>query len=307
MSLIGIQALNYGKALKLYTTHEHWLICPMHVLWKFDREICQTKNCLTCQLKGKRPPQLWRYSRLFEKNLKEIDCLLAPSLFTLKKHLEDGLQIPIRHMPYFLPAPKIGGSQIKNERERPFFLFVGRLERIKGVQNLIPAFRRKSEFVLLIAGDGEYKNELLEQAKDCPNIKFLGRLSPDELQNLYRSAIAVLVPSICFETFGIIIIEAFAQKTPVIVNNLGALPEVVEISGGGLVYQNENELIRAMDLLAGTPRLRQAFGAKGYAAYLKHWNEDAHLKKYLDLIEELRAAKAKTPKSEKVLKKTAAN
>jgi glycosyltransferase involved in cell wall biosynthesis len=307
MSLIGIRTLNYGKALKLYTTHEHWLICPMHVLWKFDREVCQTKNCLTCQLKGKRPPQLWRYSRLFEKTLKEIDCFLSPSLFTLNKHLDDGLQIPIRHMPYFLPTPKFEGSLNNHEPERPFFLFVGRLERIKGVQNLIPAFRRKPDFDLLVAGDGEYKNELLEQAKDCPNIKFLGRLSPDELQRLYRSAIAVLVPSICFETFGIIIIEAFAQKTPVIVNNLGALPEVVEISGGGLVYQNEKELIRAMDLLAGTPRLRQAFGAKGYAAYLKYWNEDAHLKKYLDLIEELRAAKSLTPTPEKALKKSATN
>jgi glycosyltransferase involved in cell wall biosynthesis len=181
------------------------------------------------------------------------------------------------------------------------------LERIKGVQNLIPAFRRKTEFDLLIAGDGEYKNELLEQAKDCPNIKFLGRLSQDELQKLYRSAVAVLVPSICFETFGIIIIEAFAQKTPVIVNNLGALPEVVELSGGGFVYQNDKELIRAMELLADSPRLRQAFGAKGYAAYLKHWNEDAHLKKYLDLIEEFSAAKEQTPTPGKALKKSATN
>lgn len=45
MSLIGISALSYGSssAVKLYTTHEHWLVCPMHVLWKFDREICTKK------------------------------------------------------------------------------------------------------------------------------------------------------------------------------------------------------------------------------------------------------------------------
>ena len=43
MSLIGIKALGYGSAIKLYTAHEHWLVCPMHVLWKFNREVCTGK------------------------------------------------------------------------------------------------------------------------------------------------------------------------------------------------------------------------------------------------------------------------
>ncbi len=63
MSLIGIKALSYGSAIKLYTTHEHWLVCPMHVLWKFNREVCTKKRCTMCQLAGKRPPQLWRQNR----------------------------------------------------------------------------------------------------------------------------------------------------------------------------------------------------------------------------------------------------
>ncbi|NIT99681.1 MAG: glycosyltransferase, partial [Nitrosopumilaceae archaeon] len=54
-----------------------------------------------------------------------------------------------------------------------------------------------------------------------------------------KSSLALLVSSICYEVFGIIIIEAFAQRTPVIVNNLGALPEVVQQSGGGYVYNND--------------------------------------------------------------------
>ncbi len=46
------------------------------------------------------------------------------------------------------------------------------------------------------------------------------------------------------------IIEAFSMKTPVIVNNLGALPEVVEDSGGGFIYNNEGELIDALETLS---------------------------------------------------------
>ena len=99
MSLIGIKALSYGSAVKLYTAHEHWLVCPMHVLWKFNREVCTTKSCFMCQLKGNRPPQLWRYTGMMERMLKHVDCFLSTSRFTLRKHIEMGLDIPIKHMP----------------------------------------------------------------------------------------------------------------------------------------------------------------------------------------------------------------
>ncbi len=291
MSLVGITALSYGKAVKLYTTHEHWLICPMHVLWKYDREVCVEKDCLKCQIAGKRPPQLWRYSGLLEKSLRHIDRFISPSRFTLNKHFEDGLDIPITHIPYFLPAPKPENLSSENKQERPFFLFVGRLERIKGLQNVIPIFKKLAEYDLLIAGDGEYKNDLTRIADDSPNIKFLGRLSQKELQNLYRRAVSIIVPSICYETFGIIIIEAFSLKTPAIVNNLGALPEVIEDSNGGFIYNNEKELVDAIHKLAENHNLRDELGNNGYQAFLKFWNEEAHLAQYLDLIEKIQENK----------------
>lgn len=291
MSLIGITALNYGSstAVKLYTTHEHWLVCPMHVLWKYNREVCTKKACFSCQLAGKRPPQLWRYTGLLERMLKHVDCFLSPSRFTLNKHLEMGLDIPIKQLPYFLPTPTEDSENIQTDKvsEKPYFLFVGRLEEIKGVQNIIPIFRKQNKYNLLIAGDGDYRKSLEDQAQNAPNIKFLGRIDQKRLQGLYQTALAVIVPSICFETFGIIIIEAFSRKTPVIVNNLGALPEVVEDSGGGFVYENENQLIEAIHMLATIPSLRYELGNKGYRAFLKYWNEQAHLEKYLKIIKTL--------------------
>jgi glycosyltransferase involved in cell wall biosynthesis len=290
MSLIGITALKYGSAIKLYTTHEHWLICPMHVLWKFNREVCTKQSCIRCQIAGKRPPQLWRQTDLMENSLKHVDCFLSPSRFTLHKHLGAGLDIPIRQMPYFLPTPPETArtAPTGSDPTRPYFLFVGRLEEIKGLQNVIPVFREQQKYDLLIAGDGEYRAHLAALAGDSSNIKFLGRLSQDELGSLYKSAVAVIVPSICFETFGIIIIEAFARKTPVIVNNLGALPEVVEDSGGGFVYETPEQLRQAMEKLAWDPDLRRDLGSKGHEAYLKYWNEDAHLAKYLATVDELK-------------------
>lgn len=288
MSLIGIKTLSYGLAIKLYTADEHWLVCPMHVLWKYNREVCTEKTCFRCQIRGKRPPQIWRKTGLMDRMLKHVDCFLSPSRFTLRKHLEMGLDIPIRHMPYFLPKPvDFRAAQPKQSANLPYFLFVGRLEYIKGVHNLINVFRTRTNFRLLIAGDGEYRRRLEEQAKGCSNIEFWGRLGQEELAGLYRDATAVIVPSICYETFGIIIIEAFSHKTPVIVNDLGALPEVVEDSDGGYVYRSEAELVAAMNKLAADRNHRDELGENGHRAFLKYWNEDPHLEQYLGLIESI--------------------
>jgi glycosyltransferase involved in cell wall biosynthesis len=291
MSLIGIKALSYGSAIKLYTAHEHWLVCPMHVLWKYNREVCTEKSCFRCQIRGKRPPQVWRKTGLMDRMLKHVDCFLSPSRFTLKKHLDMGLDIPIQQMPYFLPKPVENGELRKSERP-PYFLFVGRLEYIKGVHNLIETFRHRSDLQLLIAGDGGYRSNLEKQAENCPNIQFLGRLSHEGLADLYRNAIAVVVPSICYETFGIIIIEAFSMKTPAIVNNLGALPEVIEDSGGGIVYKDDESLERALMSLAGDESARSTLGKSGFEAFNEYWNEVAHLNKYLGLVAGLRREKA---------------
>lgn len=292
MSLIGITALQYGDAIKLYTLHEHWLVCPMHVLWKFNREVCTKKQCTLCTTAGKRPPQLWRQTGLLERALGYVDRFIAPSQFTLDKHHELGMDIPITHLPHFLPKPKETTASAEHEVSfsgRPGFLFVGRLEKIKGVQKLIPIFKQRPGYDLLIAGDGEYESTLKELAGEATNIKFLGRLSHTALQSLYPRATAVVVPSLCLETFGMIILEAFAMKTPVIVNNLGALPEMVQKSSGGLIYNDESQLAAAVDRLANEPRLRAELGERGYAAYLKYWTEDVHMKNYLDLIRGLQS------------------
>lgn len=294
MSLIGITALQFGRAVKLYTMHEHWLVCPMHVLWKYNRELCKEKDCFLCTLAWRRPPQLWRYTGLLERMVHHVDHFISPSRFTKAKHLELGLNVPITHIPYFLPKDAQRderGTQgfSDNKTDAPYFLFVGRLEKIKGVQTMIPVFQRCPKYKLLIAGEGEYEDQLKAMAVGLKNITFLGRKSFQELSELYRGAVALIVPSICYEVFGIIIIEAFAYRTPVIVNNLGALPEVVQDSQGGIIYNHETELEEALERLAGNEALRNTLGENGYQAYLKYWTEEYHLQQYFGLIERLRS------------------
>jgi glycosyltransferase involved in cell wall biosynthesis len=175
---------------------------------------------------------------------------------------------------------------------QPYFLFVGRLEKMKGAQVLIEAFRNYSKADLLIVGDGANEAELKRQAQGLSQVHFLGRLPYSRLQGLFRHAQALLVPSIGYETLGIVILEAFVQGTPAIVNNLGALPDIVNQSGGGFVYHDQAGLIAAMENLRLDSSLRRQLGERGREAYFKYWTPEAHLPQYLGLIERIAAQKS---------------
>ena len=289
MSLIGLETLTFGNAIKFYTMHDHWLVCPMHILWKHNREVCTQRSCMSCQIFGKRPIQWWRYTHYRTRKLSHLDTLISPSLFTKRKHHEFGINMPIEHLPYFL-SKSVSHSSLPDETgfdyRKPFFLFVGRLEKIKGVQNLIPVFRAYNKCDLRVVGIGKYASTLKDLAQDVPNIKFLGRVAYHELELLYRNAIALIVPSICYEVFAIILIEAFSQKTPVIVNNSGALPEIVQQSEGGFIYNTDQELIQCLEQLRLNQQLRNELGNKGYQAYQKYWTEEYHVPRYYQLIQE---------------------
>lgn len=296
ISLIGGPGvLSYGDGVKLYTTHEHWLICPMHVLWKLNREPCEKPECLRCTLSFHRPSQLWRYTRLLETQLPKVDLFLSPSQFTLDQHRRRGFTYPMRCLPLFLTKAETDagadgpGDVFPLPTERPYFLFVGRLERIKGVQVLLDRFRGYSGADLIIAGDGEFGDELRRQAAGLTNVHFVGRVHPRPLRSLMARAIAVLAPSIGYETFGLVSIEAFAQRTPVIAHDLGGLPEPIRESGGGLTYRTPAELLLAMEALRGDPASRRAMGERGYQSFLQRWSEEPHLERYFALISEARS------------------
>lgn len=287
ISLIGGPGiLRYGDALKLYMAHEHWLVCPTHVLWRHGRERCDERQCLRCVLNHRRPPQLWRGTGFLGRELRHVDAFIAMSEFSRDKHREFGFPREMEVLPYFLPDLENDGADDlgPSPQERPYFLFVGRLEKIKGLDDVIPLFAGEGEADLLVAGDGEYSDELKRQARGLERVRFLGRVDPMELRRYYRHARALVVPSVCFETFGIILIEAFRQGTPVIARRLGPFPEIVDAAGAGLLFEDADELRSALDRLSQDVALREDFSDAGRAAFAERWCESAVVPRYLDLV-----------------------
>ncbi len=305
VSLIGGPGLfsMAGSALTAYMAHEHWLVCPMHVLWRHGRELCTGRECLKCTLNYRRPPQWWRWSGYLDRELERVDTVIAMSKFSRDKHREFGLRKEMEVLPYFLPDPEsedVPTPAGASPNPRPYFFFAGRLERIKGLDDVIPVFRELPGVDLIVAGDGTHAPVLRALAEGMPNIRFLGRIPPEDLRRYYEHAVALVVPSECYETFGIVLIEAFRQGTPVIARRLGPFPEIVEASGGGELFATREELLGAMARLSGDPAHRARLSHAGYRAYVERWSERVVVPQYLDLLRAAAARKGDRAREERL-------
>lgn len=287
ISLIGGPGvLRLGDAVKLYTTHEWWLVCPTHSLFKNGRTACEQPTCLSCTLAHRRPPQAWRYSGKLGRSLGAVDAFLAPSQFSEQMHRDRGLDLPFISMPHFTPDRKRAPDPTGGTDEVPYFLFVGRLEKLKGAQTLLSIAARLDGAELWVAGSGTEEARLRAEGEGLP-VRFLGWQAGEDLARLYRGALAVIVPSLCYEIFALVTIEALQQGTPILVRNRGALPEIATRSGGGIVYDDNKQLLAAMTSIMEDSELRNRLGTSGRRAQVERWSAEAHLKRYVSLIREL--------------------
>jgi glycosyltransferase involved in cell wall biosynthesis len=114
----------------------------------------------------------------------------------------------------------------QNRRVGPgtYFLYLGRLAEEKGIADLVQSWR--PEFgPLVVAGEGPFRDSLRTSA--APAVDFRGSVSESEVPPLLSGARAVLVPSLGLESFGRVVIEAYAAGVPVVASRRGALPEMV--------------------------------------------------------------------------------
>jgi len=290
----GLFALARGSAT-IYTAHEHWLVCPTHVLWRHRREPCTGRECVRCSLSYGRPPQLWRGTGLLERSLADVDTFIALSEFSRAKHREFGFPRDMEVLPPIVFDADADSVEAPAARPhaRPYFFYAGRLERIKGLDDVLPLFRdRGTPADLVIAGTGSHEPVLRALAAGAPNIHFLGHLPPERLAPLYRYAIAHIAPSVCFETFGNTLVESFRQSAPVVARRIGPFPEIVTHAGGGELFDDSASLQAALDRIASAPTYRDRLGAAGRRAYEATWSEEAIVPRYLEIVERTIARRA---------------
>jgi glycosyltransferase involved in cell wall biosynthesis len=146
------------------------------------------------------------------------------------------------------------------------FLYLGRLEPHKGIDDLLAAFRLmradRGDVFLIIAGSGSLAEKIVEAATKESSIFYLGRLSDNEVWEAYALADIVVLPS-HFEPWGLVVNEALAAGRPVIVTDrAGCVPDLVAGKETGLIVPAgaPMSLSHAMKTLAADPTRRVALG-----------------------------------------------
>jgi glycosyltransferase involved in cell wall biosynthesis len=172
---------------------------------------------------------------------------------------------------------------------RPFLLYVGRIDRNKGCPSLFSHFLRLSSetdlpFDLVLAG-----KEVIEVPKS-PKIRALGLVSEAEKVALLRAATLLVMPSF-LESLSIILLEAWREGLPALVNGRCAVLEgQARRSNGGLYYRGYEEFRSALLLLLGDAELRKALGERGREYVEREYGWERVLGKVGGLLRRLGAA-----------------
>ena len=165
---------------------------------------------------------------------------------------------------------------------------------MKGFQRLIPLMRLPARGRPADRGHRPVRGRRSGPwPRDLPNVRFEGLLGGPALARLFHGARAVVVPSLFPETFGYVVLEAFAVRTPVVVHlEGGALAETGVQSGGGLATGPMPSCCWPCAGSSTTTTSATSWPHRGYAMRTGEWSEAAHLDRYFGLIQSIRAAKA---------------
>lgn len=203
-----------------------------------------------------------------------------------------------------LPARRPGSLSAVNTGSNLAVLFVGRLEYRKGIDTflematILAAEYANAEY--WVAGDDEIEIEGGLSAKEifwkrqgsgaiCDSVKFLGKVSDEELRWLYANCSVFVAPS-RFESYGLIAVEAMMFGKPIVAGRAGGLMEVVEEGRTGLLAEagNPAAFAAAVKKLIDSAELRRELGHQGRLAFERRFATRATVARRLEVLSQLR-------------------
>ena len=213
---------------------------------------------------------------------------IAPSGFLAETLRRGGFPAErVVHLPNFVDA----GGITRRTGAGSGFVFVGRLSPEKGVDVAIRAIAELPGEQLTVAGSGPERERLeaLAVAEAPGQVRFVGHVGRDEVGALNRSARGALLPARWHENMPLSVLETMAAAVPVIVTDLGGLPEMVTAGRDGLVVPPDDHraLAAAMRELASSPELSEALGDAGRTKVLARYDADEHLERLEALYRQL--------------------
>ncbi len=179
-----------------------------------------------------------------------VDHFILASAFGRQKYIAAGIpkdQISIK-------PNVVYPDTLKQNQDEGYALYIGRLSSEKGVSILLEAWKAIDYIPLKIAGDGPLASELKEYVRihGITNVEFLGFISEEQYKICMSGAKFLVIPSICYENFPCVVVEAYSYGIPIVASNIGSLPEVVEDRVTGVIFGagDTHDLTRKIEWIA---------------------------------------------------------
>lgn len=169
-----------------------------------------------------------------------------------------------------------------------YVAYIGRLSIEKGIDILLKAWQTIPQIPLVIAGNGPLAEYVTDMSRNCPSIKYIGPVPHENIHSVIAGARCIIVPSICFETMSLVILEAFSLGIPVVASRLGALPEIIEDNLTGFLFTHGdiNEMVSKIQLLWHNRELTIRMGKQARAEYERKYSPDVAFDKLIAIYKQ---------------------
>lgn len=212
---------------------------------------------------------------------RHVDALIALSGFARDRFVAGGLPADRLHVKGGFVDPDPGAGEHADGE----WLYVGRLAPEKGIATLLAAWRQLAGPTrLAVVGDGPLAAEVRAAAATDPRIEWLGAQSRAQVLERMKRARALVLPSVCYENFPTVLVEAYATGLPVVASDIGSLRELVEegVTGRRFEAGNAAALAAAVQSLDGGPVLAE-LGRRARSAYLERYTAAAAYGRLLEI------------------------
>ena len=302
-----LEAASQTGVAVVHTLHNYRLLCPAATMSRLGRpcELCITGDvthairhrCYRGSYPGSAAVAgMVAFHRKAQTFSRRVDRFVALTDFAKSVFVRGGFPAEkIDVKPDATPDPADLMPRLRTEDVLPRgggALFLGRLSHEKGVSTLLRAWRGVP-VPLRIAGTGPFNGLVAQAALDSTRqIEYLGFLPSDEIHARLLEADFVVMPSQCYEGFGIVIIEAFAHGVPVIASRLGSMAEIVEEGVTGMLFEpgDPRDLAAKARWLAVHPEERRRMGREARRAYEAHYTLDINYSQLMQVYERAMAS-----------------
>lgn len=281
--------------------HDIRLICPnkRKIIEKTD-SLCPFKAGLHCLRQGcisfpeDRGAGFVRETALFFYHLRihrGLDKMIVGSRYMNDELIRNGFK---KERVAIVPCyTERGKGESVGEEDQNLILCIGRFDGVKGIPQFIQslALVRDKRWMAEIVGDEGCKEEAIYLAKGLGierRVRFLGRLSSEELDHRYRAASLVIMPSMIPESFGIVGIEAMAFGKPVIAFDSGGVRDWLSDHETGILVKRGDTvgLARTIDRLLQDKGMARKMGKLGKERVEALYRKKRHLDSLIEIYQE---------------------